>query len=182
MCPVGIALRQSAEMWNTWPHVALQHDGAEHISVFNSNGNPNVDIIKLGDEISRVFSLIHCLSCEDALCRYSNDVWYHHQNQSASHTCHARTTSPVRPEYRVLFEVKANNLLRWFRETMREISPTAQRFAVCCVKLGRRWLTLSSLSLYAQWDAINEMDEYYSPIHTYQVCNYMFYWNELWRA
>lgn len=35
------------------------------------------------------------------------------------------------------------------------------------------------LSFYAQWDAINEMDEYYSPIHTYQVCNYMFYWNEL---
>ncbi len=23
----------------------------------------------------------------------------------------------------------------------------------------------------AQWDAINEMDEYFSPIHTYQVCN-----------
>lgn len=28
-----------------------------------------------------------------------------------------------------------------------------------------------SLSLSAQWDAINEMDEYFSPIHTYQVCN-----------
>lgn len=28
-----------------------------------------------------------------------------------------------------------------------------------------------SLSLFAQWDAINEMDEYFSPIHTYQVCN-----------
>ncbi|TRY98857.1 hypothetical protein DNTS_007803, partial [Danionella cerebrum] len=24
-----------------------------------------------------------------------------------------------------------------------------------------------------QWDAINEMDEYFSPIHTYQVCNVM---------
>uniref|UniRef100_A0A4W6FKJ2 receptor protein-tyrosine kinase n=1 Tax=Lates calcarifer TaxID=8187 RepID=A0A4W6FKJ2_LATCA len=28
-----------------------------------------------------------------------------------------------------------------------------------------------SLSFSAQWDAINEMDEYFSPIHTYQVCN-----------
>ncbi|KAK9528501.1 hypothetical protein VZT92_012655 [Zoarces viviparus] len=27
--------------------------------------------------------------------------------------------------------------------------------------------------LSAQWDAINEMDEYFSPIHTYQVCNVM---------
>ncbi len=28
-----------------------------------------------------------------------------------------------------------------------------------------------SFSLSAQWDAINEMDEYFTPIHTYQVCN-----------
>uniref|UniRef100_A0A8C9TRG3 Ephrin type-A receptor 8 n=1 Tax=Scleropages formosus TaxID=113540 RepID=A0A8C9TRG3_SCLFO len=27
--------------------------------------------------------------------------------------------------------------------------------------------------LLSQWDAINEMDEYFSPIHTYQVCNVM---------
>ncbi|KAF3689337.1 Ephrin type-A receptor 8 [Channa argus] len=26
---------------------------------------------------------------------------------------------------------------------------------------------------WAEWDAINEMDEYFSPIHTYQVCNVM---------
>uniref|UniRef100_A0A3B4DN50 receptor protein-tyrosine kinase n=1 Tax=Pygocentrus nattereri TaxID=42514 RepID=A0A3B4DN50_PYGNA len=26
---------------------------------------------------------------------------------------------------------------------------------------------------FSQWDAINEMDEYFSPIHTYQVCNVM---------
>lgn len=25
--------------------------------------------------------------------------------------------------------------------------------------------------LSAQWDAINEMDEYFTPIHTYQVSN-----------
>ncbi|XP_042073276.1 ephrin type-A receptor 8-like [Haplochromis burtoni] len=30
-----------------------------------------------------------------------------------------------------------------------------------------------SCSLFPQWDAINEMDEYFSPIHTYQVCNVM---------
>ncbi|KAF7209004.1 ephrin type-A receptor 8-like [Nothobranchius furzeri] len=29
------------------------------------------------------------------------------------------------------------------------------------------------LSVSAQWDAINEMDEYFTPIHTYQVCNVM---------
>lgn len=28
---------------------------------------------------------------------------------------------------------------------------------------------LLSLFLSAQWDAINEMDEYFTPIHTYQV-------------
>lgn len=28
----------------------------------------------------------------------------------------------------------------------------------------------------AQWDAINEMDEYFSPIHTYQVCNVVSVW------
>uniref|UniRef100_A0A3B5LJU9 receptor protein-tyrosine kinase n=1 Tax=Xiphophorus couchianus TaxID=32473 RepID=A0A3B5LJU9_9TELE len=27
--------------------------------------------------------------------------------------------------------------------------------------------------LFLQWDAINEMDEYFTPIHTYQVCNVM---------
>uniref|UniRef100_A0AAR2LJV7 Ephrin type-A receptor 7 n=1 Tax=Pygocentrus nattereri TaxID=42514 RepID=A0AAR2LJV7_PYGNA len=27
--------------------------------------------------------------------------------------------------------------------------------------------------LHFKWDAINEMDEYFSPIHTYQVCNVM---------
>lgn len=31
------------------------------------------------------------------------------------------------------------------------------------------WLTYPSHG----WDAINEMDEYFSPIHTYQVCNVM---------
>uniref|UniRef100_A0A3Q0QQL0 Ephrin type-A receptor 8 n=1 Tax=Amphilophus citrinellus TaxID=61819 RepID=A0A3Q0QQL0_AMPCI len=36
-----------------------------------------------------------------------------------------------------------------------------------------RGCLLLSLSLFAQWDAINEMDEYFSPIHTYQVCNVM---------
>uniref|UniRef100_A0A3Q4HIQ6 Ephrin type-A receptor 8 n=1 Tax=Neolamprologus brichardi TaxID=32507 RepID=A0A3Q4HIQ6_NEOBR len=30
-----------------------------------------------------------------------------------------------------------------------------------------------SCALFPQWDAINEMDEYFSPIHTYQVCNVM---------
>lgn len=29
------------------------------------------------------------------------------------------------------------------------------------------------LLLFWQWDAVNEMDEYFSPIHTYQVCNVM---------
>lgn len=31
--------------------------------------------------------------------------------------------------------------------------------------------SLPPLSFSAQWDAINEMDEYFSPIHTYQVSN-----------
>lgn len=29
--------------------------------------------------------------------------------------------------------------------------------------------SLLFLFLSAQWDAINEMDEYFTPIHTYQV-------------
>uniref|UniRef100_A0A4W5RG88 receptor protein-tyrosine kinase n=1 Tax=Hucho hucho TaxID=62062 RepID=A0A4W5RG88_9TELE len=32
---------------------------------------------------------------------------------------------------------------------------------------------LYSACLFTDWDAINEMDEYFSPIHTYQVCNVM---------
>lgn len=32
---------------------------------------------------------------------------------------------------------------------------------------------ITSSSFFWQWDAINEMDEYFSPIHTYQVCNVM---------
>lgn len=34
-------------------------------------------------------------------------------------------------------------------------------------------VTSNTLLLFWQWDAINEMDEYFSPIHTYQVCNVM---------
>lgn len=30
--------------------------------------------------------------------------------------------------------------------------------------------------LFAQWDAINEMDEYFTPIHTYQVCIVLTLW------
>lgn len=50
MCPVGIALSERAEMYNTWLHVvtvARQNTGAEYISMFNTNFNPSVDTIKI---------------------------------------------------------------------------------------------------------------------------------------
>lgn len=35
--------------------------------------------------------------------------------------------------------------------------------------------------VFAQWDAINEMDEYFTPIHTYQVCIVRtLYWGRGW--
>lgn len=42
----------------------------------------------------------------------------------------------------------------------------------------RTFLSLSFFlySLSAQWDAINEMDEYFTPIHTYQVCIVLTVW------
>uniref|UniRef100_A0A8C9F747 receptor protein-tyrosine kinase n=1 Tax=Pavo cristatus TaxID=9049 RepID=A0A8C9F747_PAVCR len=42
---------------------------------------------------------------------------------------------------------------------------------VTCWKFGASGLTCF-LSV-PQWDSINEMDEFFSPIHTYQVCNVM---------
>uniref|UniRef100_A0A4W4FDK6 receptor protein-tyrosine kinase n=1 Tax=Electrophorus electricus TaxID=8005 RepID=A0A4W4FDK6_ELEEL len=44
------------------------------------------------------------------------------------------------------------------------------------IRLSSRSFTITPyllLLLLLQWDAINEMDEYFSPIHTYQVCNVM---------
>uniref|UniRef100_A0A8C4S9B3 Ephrin type-A receptor 7 n=1 Tax=Erpetoichthys calabaricus TaxID=27687 RepID=A0A8C4S9B3_ERPCA len=35
------------------------------------------------------------------------------------------------------------------------------------------WLGLAPTVPHDPWEAINEMDEYFSPIHTYQVCNVM---------
>lgn len=35
--------------------------------------------------------------------------------------------------------------------------------------------------VFAQWDAINEMDEYFTPIHTYQVCIVLtLWWGRAW--
>ncbi|KAK1799882.1 hypothetical protein P4O66_006115 [Electrophorus voltai] len=45
---------------------------------------------------------------------------------------------------------------------------------MCCDELIKPITPyLLLLLLLLQWDAINEMDEYFSPIHTYQVCNVM---------
>lgn len=47
-------------------------------------------------------------------------------------------------------------------------TPACPMFTQC---LGTSGMTFS-LSV-PQWDSINEMDEFFSPIHTYQVCNVM---------
>lgn len=46
-----------------------------------------------------------------------------------------------------------------------------KKVETCDYVTDPRMLLSFSFFLSAQWDAINEMDEYFSPIHTYQVCN-----------
>lgn len=116
--------------------------------------------------------------------KISNEVWNHNQLSgklcclfsgrfkcTTTYTCHTKMMLPVSQGWLyVSFDVKANNVLMWFREKHGHRWPwniwtAVEWFAVYCTNLK------IFLSFSAQWDAINEMDEYFSPIHTYQVCN-----------